>query len=62
LLLLVAKQLWHAYELRFLPFAVVLIVGAHVLNYRLSRPAAAAGKQVEIPDNESLVRSGDQAA
>ena len=61
LLLLVAKQIWHAYELRFLPFAVVLIVGAHVLNFRWSRPAAA-GKQVEIPDSESLVRSGDQAA
>jgi len=60
LLLLVAKQIWHAYELRFLPFAVVLIVGAHVLNYRLSRPAATA-EQAEIP-GEPLVRSGDQAA
>jgi len=56
LLLLVAKQIWHAYELRFLPFAVVLIVGAHVLNYRLSRPAATA-EQAEIP-GEPLVRSG----
>ena len=70
LLLLVAKQIWHTYELRLLPFAVVLIVGAHVLNFRLSRPAAV-GKQVEIPDGESkacpsdndrLVHSGDQAA
>jgi len=60
LLLLVAKQIWHAYELRFLPFAVVLIVGAHVLNYRLSRPAATA-EQAEI-SGEPLVRSGDQAA
>jgi hypothetical protein len=61
LLLLVAKQLWHAYELWFLPFAVVLIVGAHVLNYRWSRPVAS-GKQEEIRDNESLVRSKDRAA
>jgi len=67
-LLLVAKQIWHVYELRLLPFAVVLIVGAHMLNYRWSRPAA--GRQGEISgesdvcplDNESLVRSGDQAA
>lgn len=40
MLLLVAKQIWHAYELEILPFAVALIVGAHVLNYRLSRQAA----------------------
>ncbi|HEY4205600.1 MAG TPA: MerC domain-containing protein [Puia sp.] len=40
LFLLVAKQIWHVYELRILPFAVVLIVGAHLLNYRLSRRAA----------------------
>jgi len=37
LLLLIAKQIWHAYELQFLPFAVGLIIGAHVLNYRFSR-------------------------
>ena len=67
MLLLVAKQIWHTHELRFLPFAVALIVGAHVVNYRLSRPAAAQ-KQMGIeadvcrPDNEPLVRSGDQAA
>jgi hypothetical protein len=47
LLLLVAKQIWHDYELRLLPFAVVLIVGAHLLNYRFSRPAAI--RRVEIP-------------
>jgi len=46
-LLLVAKQIWHQYELRLLPFAVILIVGAHVLNYRLSRPAVA-GKGVGV--------------
>jgi len=69
MLLLVAKQIWHTYELRFLPFAVVLIVGAHIVNYWLSRPAATA-ETAEIPggsdsrpsENESLVRTGDQAA
>jgi hypothetical protein len=42
---LLAKQVWHPYELLLLPFAVVLIVGAHVLNFRLSRrkkPASPA--------------------
>jgi hypothetical protein len=39
LMLLVAKQIWHDHELQILPFAVLLIVGAHVANYRLSRPA-----------------------
>jgi len=38
MLLLIAKQLWHQYELRLLPFAVILIIAAHLLNYRLSRP------------------------
>ncbi len=35
-LLLFAKQIWHKYELRLLPFAVILIVGAHLLNIRFS--------------------------
>jgi hypothetical protein len=38
LLFLVAKQIWHDYEFSLLPFAVILIVCAHILNYRLSRP------------------------
>src|SRR5215831_12917410 len=33
-ILLFAKQLWHNYELWILPFAVVLIVSAHIMNYR----------------------------
>lgn len=37
MLLLIAKQLWHQYEFRLLPFAVILIIAAHLLNYRLSR-------------------------
>lgn len=39
---LVAKQVWHEYEFRLLPFAVILIVAAHILNFRLSRPVPAA--------------------
>ena len=37
MLFLIAKQLWHTYEFRLLPFAVILIIVAHILNYRLSR-------------------------
>lgn len=39
MILLIAKQIWRAYELRLLPFAVLLIIAAHIVNYRLSRPA-----------------------
>ena len=38
MIVLIAKQIWHDYELALLPFAVMMIVGAHVLNFRLSRP------------------------
>lgn len=34
---LLAKQCWHQYQLWLLPFAVILIVSAHLLNFRLSR-------------------------
>ncbi|GGB11005.1 MerC domain-containing protein [Puia dinghuensis] len=37
MIFLVSKQIWHHFELALLPFAVVLIVTAHILNYRLSR-------------------------
>lgn len=37
MIFLIAKQIWHNYELALLPFAVVGIVTAHVLNYRFSR-------------------------
>lgn len=42
MILLISKQVWHQYELRLLPFAVGLIISAHVVNYRLSRAAARA--------------------
>ena len=37
ILCLSAKQYWHQYELFILPFAVVFIVSAHLINFRLSR-------------------------
>lgn len=36
---LLAKQAWHQYEIMLLVPAVLLIVGAHFLNYRLCRKA-----------------------
>jgi hypothetical protein len=39
MILLLAKQLWHEYQFRLLPFAVILIVTAHFLNYRFCREA-----------------------
>jgi hypothetical protein len=56
LLLLVAKQIWHQYELRFLPFAVILIIGAHVLNYRFSRVVEAREKEVDPVTRDERVR------
>ena len=40
-LLLFARQVWHQYELRLLPFAVILIVAAHLLNIRFSMASHA---------------------
>ena len=37
ILLLFAKQLWHDYQFWLLPFAVILIVTAHMVNYRSCR-------------------------
>lgn len=37
ILFLVAKQIWHHYQYWLLPFAVVLIVTAHLINYRSCR-------------------------
>jgi hypothetical protein len=34
---LLIKQIWHQYQLYFLPVAVILIVVAHVINYRSCR-------------------------
>ena len=37
ILFLVFKQIWHQHQLWFLPIAVVLIISAHVINYRSCR-------------------------
>ncbi len=37
IILLIAKQLWHDYERWLLPFAVILIIAAHLRNYRACR-------------------------
>lgn len=37
MLFLLAKQYWHYYELFLLPFAVILIVTAHVCNLKLKK-------------------------
>ncbi len=37
IILLIAKQIWHNYQLWLLPFAVVFIVSAHIINYRACR-------------------------
>jgi hypothetical protein len=34
---LLLKQIWHHYQLWFLPVAVVLIVSAHIINYKSCR-------------------------
>ena len=40
-ILLIAKQVWHSYELRILPFAVLFIIAAHVLNFRWTKSCQA---------------------
>jgi hypothetical protein len=37
IILLFAKQVWHTYQLWLLPLAVLLIIAAHLLNYRSCR-------------------------
>jgi MerC mercury resistance protein len=37
MLFLFAKQYWHIYELILLPFAVILIISAHIFNFRYTR-------------------------
>lgn len=34
---LIAKQIWHQNQYVFLPFAIVFIISAHVLNYKACR-------------------------
>jgi hypothetical protein len=37
IILLIAKQVWHHYQFWILPFAVIFIIAAHLLNYRFCR-------------------------
>lgn len=37
MILLIAKQIWHGHEGILLAFAVLFVLGAHGMNYRLSR-------------------------
>lgn len=40
ILLLFVKQEWHEYQYIILPFAVIFIVAAHIMNYRTCRVQA----------------------
>lgn len=35
--LLIAKQVWHEFQYWLLPFAIVMIISAHLLNYKACR-------------------------
>ena len=37
ILLLFAKQIWHDYQFWLLPFAILFIIAAHLINYRSCR-------------------------
>lgn len=47
ILLLFAKQRWHGYQYWLLPFALVFIISAHVLNLRLCRNCRHTDKKRE---------------
>jgi hypothetical protein len=43
---LLAKQFWHEYELILLPFALILIISAHIFNFRFIRKYAVKREQM----------------
>ena len=45
MLFLFAKQYWHIYELILLPFAVILIISAHIFNFRYIRIVPQKGEK-----------------
>ena len=47
IILLLAKQFWHQYELFILPFAVISIVGAHIINLRSGRSQTHGKQEIE---------------
>jgi hypothetical protein len=51
MIFLIAKQIWHSYELALLPFAVAGIIAAHVANYRQSRRSRLVGRtDIRFPE------------
>jgi hypothetical protein len=46
MLFLFAKQYWHVYELFLLPFAVILIISAHIFNFHFTRDFVKKRKQM----------------
>ena len=49
MIFLFAKQYWHNYELFLLPFALILIISAHISNFRFSRKSRENDKNLNIP-------------
>jgi hypothetical protein len=47
MVLLFAKEIWHEYQIWFLPLAVLLIVVGHVLNFRFCRQYVGGAKKAE---------------
>ena len=45
MIFLFAKQYWHVYELILLPFAVILIISAHISNFRFTRSFIRKSKE-----------------
>lgn len=60
--LLIAKEIWPDYEPGLLPFAVLLIVGAHWLNYRWCRKAGTRKPDTRKPDTRPRERGADGPA
>lgn len=48
--LLFCKQVWHSWQWLFLPPAVLLIVTAHYLNYRLCRKEGSSAASEALPE------------
>ena len=59
---LIAKELWPNYEPGLLPFAVLLIVGAHWLNYRWCRQHHGRAAELSAPYRPGGPRRSDPGA
>ena len=56
MIFLIAKQVWHSNEFRLLPVAVLLIVAAHMLNFRWTRTRSIAPPQAAGERGDGLER------